>query len=65
MSFGDVFGSRKKANVVVVNERNGQFRVTIPRSLALAFGLSSGSLVSWEFTQRGLLMKRGGSGGGF
>lgn len=38
---------------------NGQFTTTIPKGFALGYGLKKGSVIEWEITQRGLLLKRG------
>lgn len=60
MGFGSLIGSRRlSANKVRVQvKKNGQYIVTIPRSLALASGLSSDSIGEWEYTQRGLIFKK-------
>lgn len=52
-------GSRLDSNMVKVRRtRNGQFSLTIPKALALAYQLSHGSVVHWEFAQDGLKLKR-------
>ena len=54
-------GSRLAGNQVKVQQmKNGQFRATIPKAAALGYGLTNGSVVEWEITQRGLLLKRAG-----
>ena len=57
-------GSRLTGNSTKIQEmKNGQFRVTIPKAQALGYGLKNGSIVDWEITQRGLLLKRGAADG--
>ena len=65
MGFG-VRGSKRlgAGKVKVTLMANGQFRVTIPKGLALGYGLFNGSVVDWEITQRGLLLKRSKKGDG-
>ena len=54
-------GSRLKANSCKIQQQNNwQFRVTIPKAIGSAYNLINGSVVNWEITQRGLLLKRGG-----
>lgn len=61
----DVRGSRLDGNKTKVQLlKNGQFKTTIPRAFALGLGLENGSVLNWELTQRGILLKRGGKDDG-
>ena len=51
-------GSRMK----VQKTKGSQFKVTIPKAMAQGYGLIDGSVVEFEITQRGILIKRSQDG---
>lgn len=49
-------GKRLSGNMVkVTQQKNGQMQVTIPKGLALAYGLGKGSVVWFTINERGRL----------
>lgn len=54
-----VRGHRLEGNKMKIQVTKGdQFKVTIPKAIARGYGLFNGSVVEFEITQRGILIKR-------
>jgi len=54
-----VRGHRLEGHKMKVQVTKGdQFKVTIPKAIARGYGLLNGSVVEFEITQRGILIKR-------
>ena len=57
-----VRGHRLEGSKMKIQKTKGsQFKVTIPKALAQGYGLVDGSVVEFEITQRGILIKRSGN----